>query len=76
MWIHGCYQHPGQTVSIYDIPQICPQAWDRAATPTNVKSGFRCTGIWPFDKTIFTDEDYLSSQVTDRPETAQSNSLH
>ena len=28
--------HPGQTTSTYDTPQICLQAWDRAATPTNI----------------------------------------
>lgn len=58
--------HPGQTLSIYDLAPICMKAWDRSATPSNIKSGFRCTGIWPFDKTIFTEEDFLCSFVTDR----------
>ena len=66
--------HPGQTASIYDIPQICLHVRDRAAIPTNIKSGFRFTSIRPFDKIIFTAEDYLSFYVTDRPGTAQSNS--
>lgn len=59
--------HPGQTLSIYDLPAICCKAWDRGATPSNIKSGFRCTGIWPFDKNIFTEQDFLCSYVTDRP---------
>ena len=25
-------------LDVYDIPQICLQAWDRAATITNIKS--------------------------------------
>lgn len=59
--------NPGKTISIYDLPPLCAQAWDRAATPTNIKAGFRCTGILPFDRDIFTDKDFLSSYVTDRP---------
>lgn len=58
--------HPGQTLSIYDLAAICMIAWDRSATPSNIKSGFRCTGIWPFDKNIFSEEDFLCSFVTDR----------
>lgn len=59
--------HLGQTISIYDLPVICLQAWDRAATPTNIKAGFRCTGIVPYDKSIFKEEDFLSCYVPDRP---------
>lgn len=58
--------NPGQTLSIFDLPPLCALAWDRAATPINIKSGFRCTGIWPYDRNIFSDEDFLSSFVTDR----------
>jgi len=66
--------HPAQTLSIYDLPAICLQAWDRAATPTNIKSGFRCTGIMPFDRSIFKEEDFLSSYVTDQPVSITNNS--
>lgn len=68
--------HPGQTLSIYDLAPICMKAWDRSATPSNIKSGFRCTGIWPFDKDIFSEEDFLCSFVTDRiaPSTAGNSS--
>ncbi|KAI4455452.1 hypothetical protein MML48_9g00007883 [Holotrichia oblita] len=44
------------------------EAWDRSATPSNIKSGFRSTGIFPFDRNIFTEQDFLCSFVTDRPE--------
>lgn len=60
--------HPGQTLSIYDLPAICQLAWDRAANPVTVKNGFRCTGISPFDRNIFQDDDFLGAYVTDRPE--------
>lgn len=59
--------NPGQTLSIFDLSPLCALAWDRAATPVNVKSGFRCTGIWPYDRNVFSEEDFLTSYVTDRP---------
>ena len=59
--------HPGQTLTIYDLPAICVQAWDKAATPANIKSGFKCTGIVPFNKNVFKEEDFLPAYVTDRP---------
>ena len=36
-------------------------------TPANITAAFLKTGIFPFDKTIFTEADFLSSAVTDRP---------
>ncbi|XP_046685938.1 uncharacterized protein LOC124371633 [Homalodisca vitripennis] len=59
--------HPGNTVSIYDIPTVVRTALPKAATPSNIQAGFRSTGIWEFNKHIFTEEDFLCSSVTDRP---------
>lgn len=36
-------------------------------TPTNVLSGFK-KSIYPFEKTTFSEEDFISSYMTDRPE--------
>lgn len=38
-------------------------------TPQNITSGFRKSGIYPFDKHIFTDDDFVISKVTDRNQT-------
>ena len=59
--------NPGKTISIYDLPLICLTAWDRAVTPVNIKSGFLSSGIFPLDRSIFSDQDFLCSTVTDRP---------
>lgn len=60
-------RHPGKTVSIYNVAELLGQAFDRAMTPSNIKSGFRKTGIFPFDRHIFTDNDFMPSEVTNRP---------
>ncbi|KAB0803423.1 hypothetical protein PPYR_00393 [Photinus pyralis] len=58
--------HPDIPLTIYDIVGCVGVAHDRAMTPSNIKSDFRKTGIFPFDRNIFTDDDFLVSAVTDR----------
>lgn len=60
-------QHPGRPATIYDLAPIMSSAWDRAATPVNIKSGFHSTGICPYDTGVFTDADFAGAFVTDRP---------
>nr|CAH7753295.1 unnamed protein product [Callosobruchus chinensis] len=36
-------------------------------TPSNIKSGFKKTGIFPFDRDVFTEDEFLVSEVTNRP---------
>lgn len=59
--------HPGVTMTIYDLPSIVKSALPLAASPSNIQAGVECTGIWPFNRDIFTDSDYAPSLVTDRP---------
>lgn len=59
--------HPGKTMTIYDIPEIAATALPLAATPVNIKNGFRVSGIFPFNREIFTDDEFLPAAVTDRP---------
>lgn len=58
--------HPGRTVSIYEVSELVKQAFLSAMSPTNITSGFRATGIYPFNRDIFPEEDYAPSMVTDR----------
>lgn len=51
-------------------------AHQRSMTPGNILSGFRKTGIFPFDRHIFTETDFLPSSVTDRPATQQLTISH
>ena len=59
--------HPGKTMSLYEIPGIVKSAWPLAATPVTIMNAFRKAGIWPFNPNVFTEEDYAPSFVTDRP---------
>jgi hypothetical protein len=69
--------HPGQKMTIYDLPGIVNMSLNSAATPANIKAGFLATGIFPYNRDVFTDKGFLSSYVTDGPapatDTAASN---
>lgn len=50
----------------FNIAECVGEAHSKALTPSNIISGFKKTGIFPFDDKIFTEQDFLSSSVTDR----------
>ena len=59
-------ENRGKTMTIYDIPDMVGRAFPRAFTPVNIQSGFKVAGIFPFDRYIFSDLEFLPSDVTDR----------
>ncbi|XP_045198321.2 uncharacterized protein LOC123552643 [Mercenaria mercenaria] len=59
--------HPGKPVSIYDIAGILCEPWKETLTMSNICSGFQKVGIVPFNRNIFTDEDFMPADVADRP---------
>ncbi|XP_018318432.1 uncharacterized protein LOC108732240 [Agrilus planipennis] len=58
--------HPGKTMSIYEIPGIVKSAWPLAAIPVTIMNAFKKAGC-PFNPGVFTEEDYALSFVTNRP---------
>jgi len=60
--------NPGRPAPIYDIPLIVKPAFEKSMTISNITSGFRVTGIFPFDRDIFGPDDFAPSFVTDRPD--------
>ena len=60
-------QKPGVPLTIYDVAGIVNIAHQRSMTPSNISSGFRKSGIFPFDANIFNEQDFAPSSVTDRP---------
>ncbi|XP_054722826.1 uncharacterized protein LOC129232748, partial [Uloborus diversus] len=59
--------NPGKTITIYNVAELAGIAFSLAFTRSNIQSGFHKSGIYPFNKEIFTEEDFLSAYVTDRP---------
>jgi hypothetical protein len=58
---------------IHDIGGLLGDAYPKAITPTNITSGFRVAGIFPFNPDVFGEDEFLPSKVTDRPPPADVN---
>jgi hypothetical protein len=59
--------NPGHVMTPFHLPPIFTRSLELGATEQNIKSGFRASGIWPFDRQIFQDIDFMPSITTDRP---------
>lgn len=62
---HFLVSNPGKVITLYDIASIFSTAYLKVATVANAKSGFRATGIEPFDADIFTDLDFEAARTTE-----------
>lgn len=61
LWMRS---NPGVRISEYEIAGLVASAFNRVSRIDIVINGFRCTGIHPFNRNIFTDLDYLGSDMT------------
>ncbi|KAI8437006.1 hypothetical protein MSG28_010406 [Choristoneura fumiferana] len=55
--------NPGKTLNIYNIPQLAKLAYFESFTGKNITSAFEKTGIWPFNKLAFSDDDFAAVSV-------------
>ncbi|CAG5037447.1 unnamed protein product [Parnassius apollo] len=54
----------GCRISDYDIASLVKEAFIKVARLDVAVSGFKCTGIHPFDRYLFYDLDYLAADMT------------
>ena len=59
--------NPGKSMTIFDLPGILRKTWPQSAVSGKIIKGFLSTGIYPFNRNIFTYVEYAPSFVTDRP---------
>ncbi|XP_067939725.1 uncharacterized protein [Watersipora subatra] len=62
--------YSGQPITIYQSAQLIGSAYPRACNAENIISGFRTAEIWPLNRDVFTDVDYLPSTVSQNVHTA------
>ena len=59
-------ENAGKSMTIHVIPKIVAYAFPKAMTPGNIMSGFKAMGIFPFDKNIFSSDQFMSAYSTDK----------
>lgn len=64
-------RHPGRPVTEYQIAELFAVAYGKSATVGNATSGYRDTGIVPFNADIFSDVDFVAAGMTEREEEEQ-----
>jgi len=64
----------GRRISFYEVASLFCEAYEKTATVAKASSGFRCTGIWPFNPDVFDAAEFALSIVTDKPLTTASDS--
>ncbi|XP_026318149.1 uncharacterized protein LOC113228920 [Hyposmocoma kahamanoa] len=57
-------EHPGRVVTAYQVAKLFGQAYLQAATMPTAINGFKKCGIWPLDKNVFTDADFIAAETT------------
>ncbi|GLV37863.1 hypothetical protein CBL_06435 [Carabus blaptoides fortunei] len=57
--------NPGKVVTIHEISKLFGAAFQRAATIQNAVSGFKNTGIYPYNPNIFPDDLFQPAETTD-----------
>ena len=65
--------NPGKTCTIYTVPEISKRAFLSSFTQLNIISAFRSTGIFPLNRDIWKECDFLPSALTDRPNPLDAN---
>lgn len=58
--------HKHHSITKQRFGPIFSKVWDKTMTPSNIKSGFSATGIYPFDKDRIPEVAYAPSSVTQR----------
>ncbi|KAJ8376193.1 hypothetical protein SKAU_G00067730 [Synaphobranchus kaupii] len=59
--------HADTPATICDLPGVAAQTLPLACSQKNIMAGFQCSGIWPFNPQIFSEDEFSPSSVTDRP---------
>ncbi|KAK2159890.1 hypothetical protein LSH36_144g05053 [Paralvinella palmiformis] len=54
-----------ESASLHDMVALFGKAFLRSATADKAVNGFQICGLWPNQETVFTDDEFVASMVTD-----------
>lgn len=59
--------NPGGKITQFDVAGLLREAYEESITLKNAASGFRATGIWPVNRTVFQPQDFIASENLEEP---------
>ncbi|XP_055523893.1 uncharacterized protein LOC129717770 [Wyeomyia smithii] len=51
-------KNPGKTITAYNVCELVNHAFVKSANMSSAQNGFRATGIYPFNPSVFNDSDF------------------
>lgn len=69
------YHNPTKKINKPRFNQIFSKVWVKSATTENILSGFRATGLFPFDPKAIPEEAYAPSLLSDHQNLKSSNTV-
>ena len=55
--------HPGERILQSDVSRLVNTAFTRASVMSTAINGFKSTGIWPFDRSVVPDAEFVAAEV-------------
>lgn len=55
--------NPGKTINNHNLARLANTTYAASFTIKNITAAFRKSGVWPFDRQVFTDEDFAASSI-------------
>lgn len=55
--------NPGKTINNHNLAALANTAYAASFTIKNITAAFKKSGAWPFDRQVFTDEDFAASSI-------------
>jgi hypothetical protein len=53
--------NPGQCVTQFQVYSLLSEVFGKAASIFNATNGFRATGLWSVDRSVFSENDFIPS---------------
>lgn len=57
--------NPGMVVTVRQVAELFGKAFVQAATMSTAVNGFKTSGIWPHDPSVFSESDFVASLTTE-----------
>ena len=55
--------NPGKAISVYEIPAMLNEAFNKASVVGNAVNAFRKAGLYPPDRYVFSEEDFAATLI-------------